>query len=69
MELYVVVATSCNNCDAQGVGVFDHQPTEDEINAVDLSIGGMFCIQTNTYKVAINSTSEEQRLGGKENDL
>ena len=58
-SLFVVTATSCGDCNRTAAAVFDHPPSEAEIESVSKSIGGMFCISTAVYRGAVNQVAEE----------
>jgi hypothetical protein len=49
--MYVVVCTSCVNCNSQAVAVFANKPTEKQVEEVKESAGGMFCIHSEIYDI------------------
>ena len=54
MDIWVVIATSCSECNSQGVKIFDHVPSETEVSLVEDAIGGMWCITTKQFRCEIN---------------
>jgi hypothetical protein len=53
-EILVVYAKSCHTCSTDAVGVFSHEPTEDEIRSVTKEAGGMFCIKAIVQAVEVD---------------
>ena len=51
-NMYVVVCTSCPNCNSQAVAIFSQKPSQEQIDKVAESIGGMRCIQDRVYRVS-----------------
>ena len=49
--MFVVVCTSCRDCNSQAVAVFEKEPTPEQVDEVSESIGGMWCIQSKIYNV------------------
>jgi len=49
--MFVVVCTSCKDCNSQAVGLFTNEPTDEQIAEVKDSIGGMFCINSKVYEL------------------
>lgn len=56
--MYVVVCTSCGDCNSQAVATFANYPTEEQIDKVKESIGDMWCIQQKVYNVPDNEIVE-----------
>ncbi len=54
MEVWIVVATACSECNIIGAVAFDHEPSTQEVESVTGSIGGMYCISTNTFRLQVN---------------
>ena len=49
-NLFIVVATACQNCDTQAVMMFSGKPTLEDIQLVRDEAGGINCITTKTFK-------------------
>ena len=41
--MFVVIVTSCNDCNLQSVGIFENKPSQADIDEVDKRNGGMRC--------------------------
>jgi hypothetical protein len=52
--VWVVVAVSCTDCNAVGVQVFDHEPTEPEVEMCRKAAGGMYCFNVHPFKCDVN---------------
>ena len=63
MDIWVVVAESCEGCNSLGVKVFDHAPSETEANLAAEVIGGMWCITTSQVKCEINGDAQKVEHG------
>ena len=50
--MFVVVCTSCRACNLQAVAIFDSEPTQEQVDEVSESIGGMWCIHSEIYDVS-----------------
>ena len=62
-KVWVVVAVACSNCNSMGVRSFDHEPSSDERDSVASNIGGMYCINTHTFKTEVNGEMIERCIG------
>jgi len=60
--MWIVVAISCSDCNSMAVASFDHRPSEDEVNAVSKTIGGMYCITEYIFESQLNGESVEKEL-------
>lgn len=49
--MFVVVCTSCRDCNSQAVSIFENEPTQEQIDEVLESIGGMQCINSIVYEL------------------
>lgn len=47
------------DCGCRGVGLFDSEPTKEEIKNIEERIGGMFCIVSKIYCMEIGEIKEE----------
>ena len=52
--IWVVLATSCANCNTIALGVYEHEPNEADIATVNKAAGGMFCLSNQIVKSEIN---------------
>ena len=54
MEIWVVTAISCENCNSACVATYDYKPTQKEIDAVVKECGDMFCIRSYAVETVVN---------------
>ncbi len=57
--MFIVISDSCMDCGCRGVGLFDSEPTKEEIKNIEERIGGMFCIVSKIYCMEIGEIKEE----------
>lgn len=62
MKLWVVVATSCSDCNSIGAAAFDHKPSDEEVEVVKSHIGGMFCIKEHVFELEANGEPVDEDL-------
>ena len=60
-QIWVVLVVSCADCDTIALGVYDHEPTAADIEAVNKSAGGMFCLSTKVMQSEINKAVVAER--------
>jgi hypothetical protein len=51
MTTWVVLSVSCKDCNSMALGVYDHEPTEEDIDDVNGICGGMLCIKNHVIVV------------------
>ena len=54
---FVLVCSSCSECNKQAVGLFDHDPTATEVAEVSNKIGGMRCIDDKVYQLIVGEST------------
>lgn len=50
--MWCVIAISCDDCDKQAVGIFNHVPSHEDKEAVREKIGNVRCAKTYTVELA-----------------
>ena len=54
MEIWIVAAIACLDCNTVTVATYDHRPTQKEIDAVVEECGDMFCIRSYAVETVVN---------------
>jgi hypothetical protein len=55
MRVFILLVTSCQCCDTNAIQVFDHRPTEDEINKLKSDCGEMYCLRETVSELELNA--------------